>query len=223
MNPAIALVAAILADLGEITSGHLKNSGNTAAIRLSGTTALPATDFIDFTATGTSPFLKHANFELRADGRARIKSRVLATTSVGTGTNTTEVTLHTLTIPASYEGINGLLHITGHANIGGTNDNKTLRVKVGGTAIATRLYSAAFVGPVRFDLYMFNVGVENGQATMVAIHEEGNGGLGGPFLATTATNINTAVSHDVTVTGQTNNANDDVTAELTVVDILPKD
>lgn len=70
MKAALALVAALSADLGEITSGHIRNPGNTAALRLSGTTALPATNFIDFTATGASPFIKHPGCELLANGNA---------------------------------------------------------------------------------------------------------------------------------------------------------
>lgn len=65
---AIPLIAALLADLGLITSGHMKNSGNTAAIRLSGTEPLPATNFIDFTATGTQSFIKHAGIDAKANG-----------------------------------------------------------------------------------------------------------------------------------------------------------
>lgn len=67
-------LAAINADLGTITAGHLRNAGDTAAIRLSGATALPSTNYLDFTATGTSPFLKHPGATLLADGTATFKA-----------------------------------------------------------------------------------------------------------------------------------------------------
>lgn len=62
---------------GIITGGYLRNSSNTAAIRLSGTTTLPSTNFIDFTATGSSPFIKHNSLTLTADGNATFSGTVV--------------------------------------------------------------------------------------------------------------------------------------------------
>lgn len=91
----LAVVAMLAADLGTITSGHLKNSGNTAAIRLSGTTLLPSTNYIDFTATGTSPFLKHPGCELLANGNATFTAvKILGagtSPSIATGLSTTQI------------------------------------------------------------------------------------------------------------------------------------
>lgn len=70
MKLPVEQIERINTDLGTVTSGHIKNAGNTAAIRMSGATALPTTNFIDFTATGTDPFLKHPGAILRADGTA---------------------------------------------------------------------------------------------------------------------------------------------------------
>lgn len=93
-------IAALAADLGEITSGHLKNSGNTAAIRLSGTTALPSTNYIDFTATGSQSFIKHAGIDARANGDLHVK----AVKILGAG-GTPTITPHA--------GYDGLTSITG--------------------------------------------------------------------------------------------------------------
>lgn len=103
MNRGLCLIAGLLADLGEITSGHLKNSGNTAAIRLSGTTALPTTNYIDFTATGTSPFIKHAGIEARANGDLYVTTvKVLGggtAPSITTGLSTSRIgTGYSLTV-----------------------------------------------------------------------------------------------------------------------------
>lgn len=99
----VSSLSAINADLGEITSGHLRNSGNTAAIRLSGATALPATNYLDFTATGTSPFLKHPGAELLANGNATFTAvKILGAgtaPSITTGLSTSRIgTGYTLTV-----------------------------------------------------------------------------------------------------------------------------
>lgn len=74
----VVSLSAISADLGTVTAGHIRNSGNTAAIRLSGTATLPTTNFIDFTATGSDPFLKHPGLTLEADGDANFGGTVSA-------------------------------------------------------------------------------------------------------------------------------------------------
>lgn len=68
----VANLSAINADLGVVTSGHLKNAGDTAAIRLSGTTALPATDYIDFTATGSGLFVKVGGLSITKAGAVTV-------------------------------------------------------------------------------------------------------------------------------------------------------
>lgn len=76
-------LSAIRADLGTITAGWLGNAAPasaTAAIRLSGTTAIPSTNFIDFTATGANPWLKNAGLTLNADGSATFSGTVASTT-----------------------------------------------------------------------------------------------------------------------------------------------
>jgi hypothetical protein len=86
----VAYLRAIAADLGIIIAGYISNSDNTAAIKFSGTTAdpdgipaLPATNYIDFTATGNDPFLKHDALELQADGDAIFSGIVAATSFTG--------------------------------------------------------------------------------------------------------------------------------------------
>lgn len=75
--------SAILTDVNKtvesgvvVTGSHFQNSDNTAAIRLSGTEALPTTNYIDFTATGNNAFLKHTALTLEADGDATFAGAV---------------------------------------------------------------------------------------------------------------------------------------------------
>lgn len=84
-NIDVDYLRAISADLGNIISGYISNPTNTAAIKLSATTAdpdgipaLPATNFIDLTATGTDPFIKHPALELLANGDAVFSGEVSA-------------------------------------------------------------------------------------------------------------------------------------------------
>ncbi len=76
----VSTLSAIAADVGTLNAGKLQNAGATVGILLSGT--LPGTwvDFIDFTATGNAPFLKHAALTLEADGDADFSGVVSATT-----------------------------------------------------------------------------------------------------------------------------------------------
>lgn len=67
-------LAAINADLGTVTAGHIKNSGNTAAIRMSGATALPSTNYLDFTATTTALFMKAGGIEVKANGEVTVSA-----------------------------------------------------------------------------------------------------------------------------------------------------
>lgn len=84
-NIDVDYLRAISADLGNIISGYISNPTNTAAIKLSASTAdpdgipaLPATNFIDLTATGTDPFIKHPALELLANGDAVFSGEVAA-------------------------------------------------------------------------------------------------------------------------------------------------
>lgn len=88
-----SVLAHIVADLGDVTAGKVRNGGNTAGILLSG--ALPATwtTYMDLTATGANPVLHHPKFALNADGTAtsnRSRCRVFNSVnqSISTGTPT---------------------------------------------------------------------------------------------------------------------------------------
>lgn len=80
----VAVLSSISTNIGEVQEGHIRNPGNTAAIRLSGEVALPASNFIDFTATSTDPILKFPGVEVLANGDATFSGIVAAESFTGT-------------------------------------------------------------------------------------------------------------------------------------------
>lgn len=84
---AVANLAAINANIGIITAGIVRNSGNTVGLNLGGAGGIPGTwtsginfeaaagsgsmtRYINFTATGANPVFKHEKMSLNADGTA---------------------------------------------------------------------------------------------------------------------------------------------------------
>lgn len=101
----VSQLSAISADVGILTAGKIQNAGNTSGINLGGAGGIPGTwisginfeaaagsgsmtRYINFTATGSNPFVKHELISLNADGSASFGGRlvlnnaaVVATTS----------------------------------------------------------------------------------------------------------------------------------------------
>ncbi|KKK51000.1 hypothetical protein LCGC14_3119390, partial [marine sediment metagenome] len=69
-------LAAISADIGDISAGQIRNAANTKGVLLSGSLPGGWTQYIDFVATGANPFIKHDKFELWADGSAFFKGQI---------------------------------------------------------------------------------------------------------------------------------------------------
>ena len=85
----VAQLSAIVANLGVITAGWMGDAlpgSATAAIRLTGTTQLPSTNYLDFTASGNDPFLKHPALTLEADGDATFAGDLSAAGGTFSGT-----------------------------------------------------------------------------------------------------------------------------------------
>lgn len=67
----VSELSAIVANLGTVVSGLINNSTSpTRGIRLGSTDVKPGTwtHYLDLAASGSAPFLKHGDLELRADG-----------------------------------------------------------------------------------------------------------------------------------------------------------
>ena len=75
-------LAAISADIGDISAGQIRNAANTKGVLLSGSLPGGWTQYIDFVATGANPFIKHDKFELWADGTAIFKGQIDITPQV---------------------------------------------------------------------------------------------------------------------------------------------
>lgn len=157
-----------------------------------------------------------------AEGSRRAVTRIGAvTTDVGTGAATVETTLHTVTVPANAMGANGSIRITVSYSVShnGTGTSQC-RVLFGGTLISTTFHSAVGTdtGAV-VCLVITNRGVTNSQKAM---------GWGNGVNSTTeiqrsavASAIDTTVAQDVTVTGLTTDATNEVTAHITLVELVP--
>lgn len=140
-----------------------------------------------------------------------------ANTDVGTGASAAEVTLHTVTLPANIMGPNGALRVRIHYSVTGTNNTKAVTVYLGATQIGLTSHAAG--DQVSFgllDLTISNRGATNSQhiaysfaKTSTAIQY--NGG-------TTA--IDTTAANNIVVKGQTVNSADEVTANVTLVELL---
>lgn len=139
-------------------------------------------------------------------------------TAVGTVAATIETTLHTLAVPAGVMGVTGAIRISGLYAITGAGSTKDFRVKLGGTTLGSFQFSAGQTINGSFVLLVVNQGsasvqLASGWYTLSTAAMSGFGHTTGA--------VNTAVAQNVTITGQTPNAADEVTASATMVEIIP--
>ena len=140
-----------------------------------------------------------------------------ATTDVGTGAATIETTLHTIVVPANVLGPNGALRIRVHHTVTGTNNSKALNVYYG-------------AGQLRAGTFTAGQQTANGIADIVMVNRNATGSQHtaatySPAIATinyqTGTGaVDSTVSQSVFVKGLTVNAADEVTANVTLVELL---
>jgi hypothetical protein len=137
---------------------------------------------------------------------------------VTTGGVTTEVTLHTISVPANKMGTDRILRITAIYDFEGTNDTKTLRVRLGGTFIGVVVASSVDVLSGMLVLYLIE---RSGTAAQLATGwAVAVGSTAIEFLGVGSKTIDTTVANDLTITGQTANAGDTITAYTTIVEIM---
>jgi hypothetical protein len=228
----VVSLSAINASIGHIQTGQVSNVANTAGLFIDswpGASVPPVgwTRYISLVGTGSDKFIMHENFELRHDGLARLKSRLVSNVTTPNGGSVTDNVLKTHTIPAGYEGINGGLHVVAHfvvdPHAGG--GNVTFKIKLGGTVITTKnvvVPTSAPTRQVRVDCYIFNEASVSAQRMNVVWYT--SDGVA-PVIShqTTVSTINTAASHDVTITAEHSNINFTSYCIMSLVDILPKD
>ena len=120
-----------------------------------------------------------------------------------------------MTVPANARGTNGGVRITVSATAAGTNNTKTLRVKFGGTTVATLSWSQPTASGGYVTLTIMNRNATGSQVF---------GGIG--MVGNTSQEFSSTVSKDttasvdVTVTGETPNASDEVTVHSIVVEVI---
>jgi len=133
------------------------------------------------------------------------------TNSSVTGT-TNETTLATCTIPANTLGANGILRVM--AGYGHTNNanNKTVRVRFGGTAFTTVVTTTAANCQIMSIIYNLNSTSAQGSIPHV--------GLGTTTAAAVSGSIDTTQNQDIIVTGQLANTGDTITLYAVFVEVI---
>src|SRR6266550_2974808 len=181
--------------------------------------------------SGVAPILKSSGVDLielwttdagvtwYAGALDRPLSRLIGqvTTDVGTGAATVETTLHTIVVPANVLGPNGALRIRVHYSVTGVNNTKAVNIYYGAGQLLAGTFTAgqqATNGIV--DAVMVNRNA-TGSQHVTASYSTANGAI--QYLNATTT-IDSTVSQSVFVKGLTTNAADEVTANVTLVELL---
>ena len=138
-------------------------------------------------------------------------------TDVGTGAVTTEVTLHTVAIPANVLGAHGALRIRVNYSITGTANSKQLRVRYGGTEIVLVQLAAGDTANGALEAVMHNRNATNVQLVNYWYRKNAAGDLA--TLGGTGA-VDSTAAQNITVTGQTANAADEITAQITMVELV---
>lgn len=158
--------------------------------------------------------------DLTVDGTVSLSNNVTrvsgTTTDVGTAAATSETTLHTVTVPANAMGTNGGIRIIAKGKVTGTANTKLVKVKVGGVIIVGVTFSAGETGTFEAIFHGFNRNAANDQKWAGLAFENAVPQV----LSLSDTTIDTTAAMDITVTGETADAADEITAELTVVELI---
>jgi len=141
-------------------------------------------------------------------------------TDVGTGAATIETTLHTIPIPAGFLGTTGALRITVLYTVTGTNNTKGLNIKYGGTTFGIFQWLTAQVSTGgRIQCLIVNKNAANVQLGAVWPEFADAGTTVYAFAHLTGA-VDSSAAQNVTITGTTTNAADEVTVKATIVEIL---
>lgn len=224
----VASLSTITATVGDMTAGQIRNQANTAGFFIDTWPGASAPDpgwarYFSLVGYGSQKFIMHENFELRHDGLARLKSRLVANTTTFWTSDAVETTLKTMAVPGGYEGNKGGLHITTYLTFNtGINGICTVRIKVAGVVVASFVATVATTGTMELwgECYMFN---ENSQTAARKMEKWVAGDNTTKVAQQTALAITTSADHDVTITVQNSNNSITASCQMAVVDILPKD
>lgn len=130
--------------------------------------------------------------------------------------NTNETTFATITIPAGLMGANGQVIVEALYSMTGTN-SKTPRIRFGGTLVSGAAATTSLSGQYR--VRVANRNAANSQVFTTAAHLAQYGVVS---LGVSTSAVNTALSTDITLTGQLTNTGESITLESYQVLIAPK-
>lgn len=140
--------------------------------------------------------------------------RVLAASSVAvplTGT-TSETALATITVPAGTMGANGFLIVTSYWSYTNSANNKTIRARFGGTAIAANVVTTTASAP-------FHLTIGNRNSASSQIIGMGTGLIAATSGALGTSSQNTAGAIDLTLNGTLASAAETITLESYIVQL----
>lgn len=179
----------------------------------------PQTDNVDSLGALTKRFTKGYIKDLRVQGNLPVPAVIAQSgTPVSVTGVLTETTLATITVPAGLMGPHDCLEI--HTFWGMTNsaNNKTTKVKFGGTAYYQSVVTAN--AQVRAVTEIRNAGSVSNQFGGVSSSSVPSG-LGGSSLAVATSAANTTLAQDITITGTLANAGETLTLLGYTVKFIP--
>lgn len=156
-----------------------------------------------------------ASFAGGGGGPSLLHPRILACSGVAASTSaTSEATLATISIPAGAMGANGMLRITTHWSGTNSANNKTHRIRLGGTAFFN---VSVTTSPTCQALTLIrNCNSASSQIGWVNSH----GGYGVSGSTRTSGTVNTAAAVDLTITAFVASGADTVTLDGYLVEVI---
>lgn len=154
---------------------------------------------------------------LRPATPTKITRLNLTTTSVGNGADTTEDTLQSFTIPANtLVNVGDTLRIIAGGVFAASTDNKTVRVKLGGTAISSPTGITA--GSIRWGVEAWVVKTGSNTQSYLSTGATVSGTQGTDTFTLSLTDTSTIA---LTITGQnsTNSSANSVTCRFLIVEL----
>jgi hypothetical protein len=150
------------------------------------------------------------------------QTRIIAASNVQvshTG-NTTETVLATIAIPAGVMGLNGVLRVTatwGHTN---SANNKTLRIRAGGTGIDGTAYITGAATTTVVTRAQAHIGNRNSASSQVGGSPAINASFGSTSVALPTSAIDTTAAFNIYITGLLASSGETVSLENYIVELI---
>lgn len=138
-------------------------------------------------------------------------------TLVSGAADTNENTLATIVVPAGAMGINGIVRVTTLWTVTNSANNKTLRVRFGGTAfLDVTVTTVAAVSDLRQIQNRASAASQIGKP----VGGMGAGGWGTATSAVTTATVDTSAAVSITITGQKASAGETISLESYLVELI---